>query len=215
MEPESTVYSSTPEQLDQVSSFLGRAVNQEQVIQEQSDRLAKLEARLGKIPKLRKGLPLPGIGGFDAEGVDADDKRELFGHWIKCIGNNFIADDAPEMVKRALSGGTNTAGGHLIPVEFEPIIIRIIEERAMMRGMVRHVTMMNDTKDIGTLTSGVSVYWPGENQTITQGDPAFGKTTLTAKKMACLVSSSSELLEDTPIDLADLLAASVRRSDCR
>jgi HK97 family phage major capsid protein len=62
-----------------------------------------------------------------------------------------------------------------VPDAFLPELLRVVEKRAVMRPIVRTVAMDSKTTDIRSLVSGIQVYWRGDNQTITQGDPVFGE----------------------------------------
>lgn len=195
----------TQEQLDQVSEALGRVVSMQELLNTQQKMIEQLQADYGRIPK--RGIPLPGQRWAGAQSdQDSDDIKRGFLHWLRCISSKKTFDDTPEWVTKSLKESSDTAGGHLVPEIFIPELVRIIEERAMMRSLVRVITMTTDTSNLPSLTSGMTVYWPGETNTITQGDPVFGKVTLNAKTMAALTSSSLELAEDSQLDLAGLLA---------
>jgi HK97 family phage major capsid protein len=66
--------------------------------------------------------------------------------------------------------------------------------------------MTSDLRSIPRRTGGVTVGWVGEGGTITASQPAFDSVNLAAKKLIALTVTSSELLEDAAISLADELA---------
>lgn len=195
----------TPEQHEAICQYLGKMATQDEIIAKQQRELDELKAKFGRVPQ--RGLPLPGEGFGERDADKGKERKERFGQWIKCVARGGRPlSNTPEWVTKALSSDVTTAGGYIVPDEFLPEIVRIIETNGKMRPIVRHTPMGTDVKNLGTLTAGVTTYWTGQNQTITQSDPTFGQTILTAKKLAALTSSSSELLEDTPIDLANFLA---------
>jgi HK97 family phage major capsid protein len=107
---------------------------------------------------------------------------------------------------KALSEGTAADGGYLFPDEFRAEIIRDIVEKFSMRSLVRVVPMNRDVMKIPTLTSGPKVSWTEENATKSTTTASFNEATLTVKKMAAILYSSDELIEDSSeIDVVDLI----------
>ena len=75
-----------------------------------------------------------------------------------------------------------------------------------MRSLVRVVPMTRDVMKIPTLTSGPRVSWTEENAEKSTTTAQFYEATLTVKKMAAIIYSSDELIEDsTEIDVVDLI----------
>jgi len=192
------------EQLDNISQALGRITSLADAYEKLEARHKALEAEFGKMPR---GVSLPGsIWAGAGSKQESEELKRGFLHWMRCVGSKGrVYEDTPDFVKRQLVEGTDADGGYLVPEIFIPELVRLIQERAMMRGLVRRIPMTTDTSNLPSLASGMTVYWPGEVQTITQSDPVFGKVTLNAKTMAALTSASIELTEDAQIELADLL----------
>lgn len=97
---------------------------------------------------------------------------------------------------KALSEGTAADGGYLIPDEFMAEIIKDLEDPTHMRSLVRVVPMRRKTMNIPTLTSKPKVYWTAENTQKTTTSAEFYQKTLTAHKVAAILYSSEELVED-------------------
>ena len=116
-----------------------------------------------------------------------------------CIDNGIAS--------RALSEGTNTAGGNLVPTEMERAIIDLREEYGVFRRVMNITPMSSDMIEIPRHTSGITAEFIGEAATISESDPAWGLVTLVAKKMAIRTRYSSELAEDAIINISDTLAA--------
>jgi len=112
-------------------------------------------------------------------------------------------------ISNAMSGGTTTAGGYLTPVEMEAAIIALREQYGVARQNARIVPMGSDTKDVPVRDSGLTTYWPGEGVAITASDMVFSNAQLVAKKLCALAVYSSELSEDSIIDLGDLVTQEV------
>lgn len=105
-----------------------------------------------------------------------------------------------------MTEGTDTEGGHLVPEEFRPVLIRLIETFGLARQYATVLPMSRMELNIPRLASGVTVYWINEAGGITPSQPSFGLLALVAKKMAALVPVTGELLEDSSIAIANLLA---------
>jgi HK97 family phage major capsid protein/HK97 family phage prohead protease len=111
-----------------------------------------------------------------------------------------------EIERRALSEGTNSAGGFLTP---EPLsaqtIDRIRNQARVFQAGATTVPMDSDTLSIPRMTTGVTPAWRAENAAVAENDPAFERVTFTARSLAILVRLSYELFEDMPSQSADLI----------
>lgn len=110
---------------------------------------------------------------------------------------------------KAMTEGTDNAGGYLVPDEYVATLIRVIEQYGVARRSATIVPMTRHELNLPSLTAGVTVYWPGEASAITESQPTLGNVGLVAKKLAALVPVSGELMEDSSIALANLLATIV------
>ena len=116
-------------------------------------------------------------------------KEKIVGFFQACIQNNTA-------VLKALSEGTNADGGYLVPDEFRAEIIRDIAESPHMRNEVTVVPMSRQVMNIPTLVEKPKVTWTDENATKSTTTAHFGQATLTAYKMAAILYSSDELIDD-------------------
>ena len=112
-------------------------------------------------------------------------------------------------IRSALAGGINTAGGVLVPEEFERAIIDLREDYGLFRRLVRVRPMGSDTQNIPRRTGGLTAYYTGENTAGTEADASWDNVQLTAKKLMVLTRMSSEISEDAVIDLADTMAQEI------
>ena len=112
-------------------------------------------------------------------------------------------------IRSALAGGINTAGGVLVPEEFERAIIDLREQYGVFRRLVRVRPMGSDTTNIPRRTGGLTAYYTGENTAGTESDATWDNVQLVAKKLMVLTRMSSEVSEDAIIDLADTMASEI------
>jgi HK97 family phage major capsid protein len=107
---------------------------------------------------------------------------------------------------RAMSEGTNTAGGALVANEMSQAIIDLRETYGIFRQNCKVVPMASDTMDIPRRTGGLTAAFVGEATAPTASDKSFDQIKLVAKKLATLTYLSEELNDDAIINLADDLA---------
>lgn len=106
--------------------------------------------------------------------------------------------DGAEREMNALSEGTSTAGGVLVPA---PLAARFIDRarnaaRVIQAGATT-VPMDSRTLAVPRLTGSSAPAWRNENAAVAEGDLTMDSITLTARSMAFLVKTSRELVEDS------------------
>lgn len=109
-------------------------------------------------------------------------------------------------ILKALSEGTEAAGGFIVPEELSREILAYIQANAVTIPDLQKVPMGSDELRLPKLTGGQTARWIGESTTITGSDIAFGRTTMSAKKVAALTTASTELLEDAPASVAAIVS---------
>lgn len=102
------------------------------------------------------------------------------------------------IVARALSEGTGSAGGFLVPTEFSREIIELLMAQAVVRKSGATVLPMNsNVLNVPRLSGGATASYVGENTNLTKSEQTFEQLTLTAKKLATLVPISNDLIRDS------------------
>lgn len=173
-------------------------------------------AKVYPIAKRRYGKLRAFKGPVDGDGFDAEERAYRSGMFILAA---LLKDHSAHQVARewclangmatnlkAQAEGVNSAGGFLVPIQFETAIIDLREEYGMFRQECRMVPMGSDTMTIPRRVSGVTAYWVGENSQITESQKGWGQVQLVAKKLGALSRMSTELAEDAVISIADDLA---------
>jgi HK97 family phage major capsid protein len=99
--------------------------------------------------------------------------------------------------ERALSEGTLTAGGHLVPTPLAANVIDLARNasRVFQAGAVT-VPMTSKTLKVPRLTSENAPVWHAENAAITDLDLVFDSVTFTAQTLVRTIKLSVELFED-------------------
>ena len=139
-----------------------------------------------------------------------NDEAFRFGSWaLACIGFKKSAQwctDNGIVTKIANIEGNNSAGGFLVPEEFENAIVTLRESFGVIRNHARVVPMSSDIKRMPRRASNLSASFVGEASIASQSNETFDQINLVAKKSMVLTKFSSELSEDAVINFADDLA---------
>ena len=174
-----------------------------------ADRESRNETRSIKIPAT--AIRHKRLKAFS--GPDAEERAYGVGQWARAVlaksesAAQWCRDHGIET--RAMSEGTDSAGGVLVPLEMERAIIDLREEYGIFRQKARVDNMASDTKVVPRRAGGLTAYFVGENTEITASDKSWNQVQLTAKKVAVLTKYSSELAEDAVIGVADDLAMEI------
>lgn len=125
-------------------------------------------------------------------------QMKQFIHWAK---TGEVTD------RKVLARGADAAGGYLVPEEFRNEVIRKLEPLTVVRRSgARAFNVNSDAIDIPVLLTNGAGAWIDENTVYPESDPTFGNVRMTPNKYSRLVRTSYELLEDSAINVADLLA---------
>jgi HK97 family phage major capsid protein len=143
----------------------------------------------------------------DDNNGDAVEKAFRFGNWIAaCRGNrkalNFC--EAKGINVKGHTEGVNSAGGYLVPEEFETDLITLREQFGVFRQRARIRPMGSDTLRVPRRSNGLTAYFVGEATAGTESTQTFESVLLVAKKMQVLATVSNELNEDAFVNLDDL-----------
>lgn len=133
----------------------------------------------------------------------------LFDHAISrqwCHEHGIEIRKDMESESRAMSESINTAGGFIVPNEFEQTIIDLREQYGVARQQLRISPMGSDHSNEPKKTGGLTAYPVGEGVEITESEQSWGNVEMTARKWGVLTRISTELNEDALINLADDLA---------
>ncbi len=170
-------------------------------------------ARQGGGAALARIIPRHGrIANFT--GDNAAEKAYRFGQWLMAgpLGNEKsrrFCEENGLMVTRAMSEGVNEKGGFLVPDEFGNDLIDLREVYGVFRREAKIVPMTSETRSDPRRAGGLTAYFVGEAVAGTLSDLAWDRVELVAKKLMVLTRYSSELNEDSIINLGDTIAGEI------
>lgn len=107
---------------------------------------------------------------------------------------------------KAMSETNDALGGFTVPSEFANDIIDLRESYGLFRRFAKVVPMMSNSKEILRRKGGLRVYNPAEGVAITASEKEWDRVTLNATKFGVLAIYSSELDEDSMVNMGDDLA---------
>jgi HK97 family phage major capsid protein len=143
---------------------------------------------------------------------DAVDKALRFGHWLLASKGNrksLSFCDRHGIQVKAHTEGVNSAGGFLVPDEFETELISLREEFGVFRREARVRPMSSDTLRVPRRSATLSASFVGEATAGTESTQTFESVLLVAKKAMVLTTVSNELNEDAFVNLADDVAGEI------
>ncbi len=100
--------------------------------------------------------------------------------------------------ERALSEGTNSAGGFTVPAITSAMILDNVRAKShVLRSGAQVVLLDSNQQTIAKITADPTVAWLAENAAITASDATFGAVPFAAKSLKCTVKASFELVQDS------------------
>jgi HK97 family phage major capsid protein len=104
-------------------------------------------------------------------------------------------------IARAQGEGVGTAGGFLVPIEIEREVFKLLDVAGICRRYMRVRQMGSDSRSVPRRVGGLTAYFVGEGQGITESQGSWDNVNLAAKKLAVLTRFSTELAEDEVVEL--------------
>jgi HK97 family phage major capsid protein len=103
-----------------------------------------------------------------------------------------------DIERKALSEGTDSAGGYSVPVHIAAQVIDLLRARShIFSAGARTVPLHTEKANIVKVASDPVAAWRLENASVATSDPTFASVSFQARSLAVLVKVSRELLEDS------------------
>lgn len=115
------------------------------------------------------------------------------GEYIRAL----VLGSRDERIRAALSEGSQSAGGALVPAPLATDVIDRLRARSVViTAGARTVPMSSQTLAIARVVTDPTVSWAAEAAPLSDTGPTFDRVTLTAKTLRAWVKVSREVLED-------------------
>lgn len=173
----------------------------EQDLTDLSTEIKRMERKEAIEAELNKPVSAP----LTAKPMTATDDTEPKGRGSKGYKKSFwnamrkktVASD----VLNALSEGTDSEGGFLVPDTFETTLIDTLNDELVIRKLAHNFTTASGAHKIPVVSAHGAASWTDENATITEGNQKFGQKSIGAHKLTALIKVSEELLNDAAFNL--------------
>lgn len=126
------------------------------------------------------------------------------------IERRYITQD--NKIVKAMTGSEIGTAAALIPTEFIPNLIVLLEKYGVFRRNAQEWPMGSDTSVAAAQTADVVVYAPGAGVQPTESEPGFRNIGLNARKMMTLTAIDSEVSEDLAISVGEVIGRSIARA---
>lgn len=164
---------------------------------------AAVEAKMKELGVSGNKLAFKGsFGAMSDEEVSKMDSKTKMASFVKAVFNK---DMQSLSAFKALTEGTGSAGGFMVPEEFAAEVNRVVEDFGLVAKLARKFPMKSDTLNVPRLSATVSVTYPGEATAGTASQPTFENVVLSSKTLVGITPMSNELLADANISVVDLL----------
>lgn len=123
-----------------------------------------------------------------------------------------ITGPRSDLERRALSEGTDAAGGFTVPdILMANWIDRLRAALVVVRAGATTVPLSSDSVRIARLATDPVAAWRSENAAVAESDPTFESVTFTPRSLDVFFKTSRELLEDS-INAGEILETALVRS---
>lgn len=148
---------------------------------------------------------------FPGFGPDVEARYQRAGQWL--LATIYQNDKSAAwcekngvVVTRALGEGLTSTGAYLVPAELSKAILDIRDSFGAFRRTARIVPMASDNTNVPRRPGGTGAFFFGANQSSTETSAKVDNINLTAKKIGSLIKLSSEVEEDSIVDMVDFVA---------
>ena len=140
----------------------------------------------------------PGSGIDQKTGRASDEYRKAM---LSALRSNF------RQVSNVLVEGTDSAGGYLVPAEWDSRLIEAIEGENVIRSLATVITTAGERK-LNVAANKPAASWVEEGGELVFSDASFDQVILDAYKLSVATKVSEELLADNQYDLEGFLIRS-------
>lgn len=114
-------------------------------------------------------------------------------------------------VQNALSIGTDSEGGYLVPDEYEKKLVQALEDEVFFRSLANVIKTSSGDRKIPIVTSKGEAAWIDEGGQFPESDDSFGQTSIGAYKLATMIKVSDELLNDSVFNIENYISKEFAR----
>ncbi len=142
----------------------------------------------------------------EVNGFTPEQRAYRFAKWAMAAMGNSAAKafcDEHNIGVKIHTEGSNGAGGYLVPDEFGTDMVALMEKYGVARQTFKIRQMTSDTRSDPRRVSGLTAHFASEAGAGTESTKGWDRVNLVAKKLMVLSRISSELNEDSAINIGD------------
>lgn len=109
-------------------------------------------------------------------------------------------------VQNALSIGTDSEGGYLVPDEYEKKLVEALQDEVFFRSLATVIKTSSGDRKIPIVTSKGEAAWIDEGGQFPESDDSFGQTSIGAFKLVTMIKVSDELLNDSVFNVESYIS---------
>ena len=166
---------------------------------ERLERQAAIDAELARATSTPiTNQPNGRIDGETKTGRASDEYKRAFWNGMR----NRISYE----VQNALSIGTDSEGGYLVPDEYEKKLVEALQDEVFFRSLATVIRTSSGDRKIPIVTSKGEAAWIDEGGQFPESDDSFGQTSIGAYKLATMIKVSDELLNDSVFNIEQYIS---------
>ena len=175
-------------------------------LQRINDALDQHKARMDQLETVnaRPGREMKSLG---YNGADQEEYKSAFNRYLR----KGMDAELEALQTKALSVGTDTAGGYLVPNQLADLIIQIVNESSPMRKLATVETISSDSLDVIEDVNDFNAAW-GDESTVRSAEtasPTLGRNTIDTFELYAQPQATQKLVDDASIDIERWVATKV------
>ena len=182
----------------------------EQEVMDLGKQIDRLERQAAIDAELAKATSTP-ITNQPNGKADGDSKQGRASDEYKRAFWNGMRNKMSYEVQNALSIGTDSEGGYLVPDEYEKKLVQALEDEVFFRSLANVIKTSSGDRKIPIVTSKGEAAWIDEGGQFPESDDSFGQTSIGAYKLATMIKISDELLNDSVFNIENYISKEFAR----
>jgi HK97 family phage major capsid protein len=168
--------------------------------------LSEVKEKVNSWLKEQKELMEKKVGVYNE---DVQEKRKSMNIKIRGLAEAVLRGDETKLKEMSTDSSGSPYAGYVVDSELSAEIRHLITEYGVARREMLALQLQKNSYKANNLATDMTVYWVDEEAAISSSQVVLGQETLELKKLASIVSMTSELLEDQEIDLASFITSRV------
>lgn len=182
----------------------------EQEVMDLGKQIDRLERQAAIDAELAKATSTPITNQPNAK-ADGDAKQGRASDEYKRAFWNSMRNKMSYEVQNALSIGTDSEGGYLVPDEYEKKLVQALEDEVFFRSLANVIKTSSGDRKIPIVTSRGEAAWIDEGGQFPESHDSFGQTSIGAYKLATMIKVSDELLNDSVFNIENYISKEFAR----